>query len=140
MSNSFSSYDRFLIRAIVIVAYLGWAAYAALFVFRPPEIPSSAKSHGPFVTVALISVMLILWASFAVQKSPWTFYVYVTFPCYFWNQVLLRIVNPVHRWVRERRLGSYGSSLLQAGLVICILQCMVVCTHRMRFILFRLTR
>jgi hypothetical protein len=122
------------------VAYLGWAAYAALFVFRPPEIPSSPKSRGPFVTVVLISVLLILWGSFAVQKSPWTFYVYVTFPCYFWNQVLLRAVNPVHHWVREHTLGSYGSSLLQASLVICILQCMVVCIYRLRFITFRLTR
>jgi GPI ethanolamine phosphate transferase 1 len=138
ISNSFTSYDRFLLRAIVIVAYLGWAAYAALFVFRPPEIPSSAKSRGPFVTVILISVMLILWGSFFVQKSPWTFYVYVTFPCYFWNQVLLHAVNPVHRLVRERGLGSYGRFLLQASLVICILQCMVVGIYQLYFITFHL--
>jgi phosphatidylinositol glycan class N len=132
VSNSLSRYDRFLIRAIVMVAYLGWAAYAALFVFRPQDITPSAVSHRPSIaTVILILVMLIFWASFAVQKSPWTFYVYVTFPCYFWNQVILHAAHPVRSWIRERRFVSYGRSLLQASLVTGILQSMVVRIHQL---------
>ena len=129
-SDSFTRYDRFLIRGIVIVAYLGWAAYAALFIFRPPssDIPRS------ITTMISVSVMLMFWAMFAVQKSPMTFYVYVAFPCYFWNEVVLHAMEPVGSWFRERTLGFYGRSLIQAGLVIGVLQSMVVCTHRLQCI------
>jgi hypothetical protein len=130
-SNRLGSYDRFLIRTIVILAYLGWAAYAAIFVFRPQEVMSSKTPRGQYLTAILTSVMLLSWAIFAVQKSPWTFYVYVAFPCYFWHQVILHAMRPLQILVKERRFGSYGKSLIQAILVIGILQSMVVCIHEL---------
>jgi len=110
------------------VAYSGWIAYAALFIFRP-RTAVSEKSHGPLVVnVVSISVMLAFWTVFAVQKSPWTFYVYIVFPCYFWNQVILCASQPILNWFSrtgtERR--PHGNILMPASLVIVILQSMVV--------------
>lgn len=122
-----------MIRGIVTMAYLGWAAYAALFIFRPQ---SSGVSQGiSIVTVVSISVMLIFCAIFAIQKSPWTFYVYVAFPCYFWNQVILHAIRPVRIWFRGRTFRFYGTSLIQASLVIGVLQSMVVCIHHLQCII-----
>lgn len=35
-------------------------------------------------------VLAAFWGTFALQKSPWTFYLYVSFPVYFWQQFLTR--------------------------------------------------
>jgi phosphatidylinositol glycan class N len=116
------------------VAYLGWAAYAALFVFRPQDITSSEIPRGPFFTTLIsILVLLIFWGAFAIQKLPWTFYVYVAFPCYFWNQVILHGVRSTRSWVGAHRYGFYGRSFLQATLVIGILESMVVRNGRLQW-------
>src|SRR6202042_3404365 len=72
-----------------------------------------------------------------VQKSPWTFYVYVTFPCYFWNQVILHASQHVNVWFNqtERSFVSYGKALIQGSLAIGILQSMVVRIHRLHYLL-----
>jgi len=78
------TYDRFLIRGIVSAAYLGWAAYAVLHIVRPLDYRSSggklsslSASAMLFVTVGSWVVLLAFWTLFAVQHSPWSFYVYI---------------------------------------------------------------
>ncbi|KDQ23723.1 hypothetical protein PLEOSDRAFT_1094573 [Pleurotus ostreatus PC15] len=85
------TYDRFLIRAIVTVAYVGWAAYSSLYIFRPLKQLKAGSSRipsSPINTALSLAVLLSFWTVFALQRSPWTFYLYVAFPCYFWHQFL----------------------------------------------------
>ena len=119
--NIHHSYDRLLIRSIVIVAYLGWAIYASLYVFRPRP---GTGSH----TILMMTVLLAFWTVFAIQRSPWTFYVYVAFPCYFWNQVITHTAKPLMAWFRgsPKSCRIYAKRLFQAVLVVGVLQSMVV--------------
>ncbi|EIM84449.1 PigN-domain-containing protein [Stereum hirsutum FP-91666 SS1] len=51
---------------------------------------SPEPSSTPISTSTLLSsaVLTAFWALFAMQKSPWTFYIYVAFPVYFWGCVI----------------------------------------------------
>src|ERR1700677_4405304 len=80
----------------------------------------------PVVTMTAILVLLAFWTLFAIQRSPWTFYLYIMFPCYFWQQFLLKAARPLRIWVQAKDRGRtyYVKLLLQAGLVIATLQSM----------------
>ncbi|KAI6030169.1 Phosphatidylinositolglycan class N-domain-containing protein [Pisolithus marmoratus] len=122
------TYDRLLIRAIVIVAYLGWAAYTSISLL-PPVAPLSASRKWA-IDVGAIGVLLGFWAAFWIQKSPWTFYVYVAFPCYFWREFCSRGIPALRRCVSESSL-TYRNLFTQLILVISALQSMVLAyTHR----------
>ncbi|KAI6012879.1 Phosphatidylinositolglycan class N-domain-containing protein [Pisolithus microcarpus] len=122
------TYDRLLIRAIVIVAYLGWAAYASISLLPPVNSISTSRSR--VIDVGTVAVLLGFWAAFWIQNSPWTFYVYVAFPCYFWREFCSRGVPALRRCVFESSL-TYRSLFAQSILVISALQTMVVAyTHR----------
>ncbi|KAF8905948.1 Phosphatidylinositolglycan class N-domain-containing protein [Gymnopilus junonius] len=90
------TYDRFLIRAFVTAAYFGWAAYASLYLLRPLDnIPQAASflatsQAASALTVAGWTVLVGFWISFILQRSPWSFYIYIAFPCYFWHQFLVQ--------------------------------------------------
>lgn len=89
------TYDRFLIRAFVTAAYLGWAAYASLYLLRPLDnVPQAAivatSKVTSAITVASWAILVGFGISFAVQRSPWSFYVYIAFPSYFWHQFLVQ--------------------------------------------------
>lgn len=124
------TYDRLLIRIIVTLAYTGWAAYASIYILRPPPAPKSPfKSY-----VTLISAIVLLgsWTFFAIQRSPLTFYIYIVFPCYFWRQFLFQAFPLMKSRLKSR--GSqikYGSLLFLTLSVILVLQGMVAAyTHR----------
>jgi GPI ethanolamine phosphate transferase 1 len=121
------TYDRFLIRGIVSAAYMGWAAYAILHIVRPLDYPSlgskpAKNSTTLFVTVASWIVLLAFWTLFALQHSPWSFYVYIIFPCYFWWQVLVEICAVIPGWDNWRAT----SGLFRSGVSIVIKVVMVV--------------
>ncbi|KAG2120771.1 Phosphatidylinositolglycan class N-domain-containing protein [Suillus discolor] len=114
------TYNRVLIRIIVIVVYLGWSAYASLSICPLPA--SSVSDRQP-----------IFWALFAAERAPWTFYVYVTFPCYFWQQFALRGVPIVVQQFKssDRRGHFIDKVLFHLIIVVVVLQCMVAAyTHR----------
>ncbi|KAI0075163.1 PigN-domain-containing protein [Panus rudis PR-1116 ss-1] len=124
------TYDRTLIGAMVVVAYLGWIAYGAIAVLNIPPPPK------PKVTVWTVSLtsLLLSWSLFAVQRSPVTFYLYVTFPVYFWYQVLSQIDIP-KLFTKTQSQSTFISKLLRFAVsgivVVAILQSMVVAyTHR----------
>lgn len=124
------SYDRLMIRGIVIAAYLGWIAFGAVSILLPPE-PSQTSLGGLPFHLAATSVLGGFWAVFAKQRSPWSFYVYIVFPCYFWDQVLARASGPLLRGVREARVGSLIGYVLRGALVVAALQSMVVITSHL---------
>ena len=140
------TYDRFLIRGIVSAAYLGWAVYAILYIVRPLDSrPLTGKpasrftSTTLFVTVASCIVLLAFWTLFALQHSPWSFYVYITFPCYFWWRALVETSTAILDW-NDRRTASavvgsgyytkiyfWAAVVIKVVMVVLVLQGMVVC-------------
>jgi hypothetical protein len=57
---------------------------------------------------------------FTVQKSPFMFYVYIAFPCYFWQQFLVQIIPAVIAFkVQDKRMeGLYLRVLFNGGMTI----------------------
>lgn len=126
------TYNRVLIRIIVMIAYLGWSAYASLSIFPPPAFLVSNR-QGTVVRFATATILAIFWALFAAERAPWTFYVYVTFPCYFWQQFALHGVPIVVQQFKssDRRGPFIGRVLFHLVIVVVVLQCMVTAyTHR----------
>ncbi|KIM53349.1 hypothetical protein SCLCIDRAFT_1158169 [Scleroderma citrinum Foug A] len=116
------TYDRLLIRGIVIVAYLGWAAYASLSLLPPAAPLSATVKRG--IDITEIVTLLTFWMVFWTHKSPWTFYVYVAFPCYFWREFCLRGMLAFRQSVRQSSL-TYSKVCGQGILVVLALQSMV---------------
>ncbi|KAI4518455.1 PigN-domain-containing protein [Schizophyllum commune Loenen D] len=106
------TYERFLIRTLAVFAYTGWAALMTLYIFpsatdvgkataatNSSTAPTASRSTGALE--AVFGALLVgFFAFFAAQHSPWTYYLYVSFPVYFWY-TFARDGRPV-----LRRLGT----------------------------------
>ncbi|KIY52039.1 PigN-domain-containing protein [Fistulina hepatica ATCC 64428] len=120
------TYERFLIRAIAIAAYTGWAAYAALYIWKP-NLRSLVVDRVARTIFGLILVSH--WAVFALQKSPWTYYVYVVFPCYFWHQ-FATLGGPSLADLRWDQLRVLPLALRIVSIVAVLLSMVAGYTHR----------
>ncbi|KAF7559448.1 hypothetical protein G7046_g4688 [Stylonectria norvegica] len=85
------TYDWLFLRALVTVGYLGWIAYAittvvSLYVVQG-SIPPKRTVLG---SILFSSVLVALFASFIISKSPLTYYAYAFFPVMFWEEVYAR--------------------------------------------------
>lgn len=85
------TYDWLFLRALITIGYLGWIAYAlttvlSLYVLQH-SVPSQRNLLGFFF---FSSVLVGLYASFIVSKSPPTYYLYTFFPVLFWEEVYAR--------------------------------------------------
>ena len=114
-----------MIQGIVIAAYLGWIAFGAVSILLPATT-SVSQDALPF-HLATTSVLAAFWTLFAKQRSPWTLYIYILFPCYFWNQVLVRASAPLRKYVKQGQAGSVVGPVFHGALVFAALQSMVVC-------------
>ncbi|KIK68278.1 hypothetical protein GYMLUDRAFT_35656 [Collybiopsis luxurians FD-317 M1] len=88
------TYERTLIRAMVTVAYTGWAAWAGSWVFFRSASSASTKPTGSEAMVHMFSagVLLSVGGMFWVEHAPWTYYLYLGFPVFFWDRVLSKFV------------------------------------------------
>jgi phosphatidylinositol glycan class N len=120
------TYDRHLISGIVTAAYLGWAAYSSLYVFQPPT--STGDRVSTVVDLFSLSALFAFWTYFILQDSPWTFYIYILFPCYFWQQVAKNFYLSFRLWLSNGTPLS-AKALLWGVLAFAGLQSMVVCPH-----------
>ncbi|KAL1729115.1 Phosphatidylinositolglycan class N-domain-containing protein [Schizophyllum commune] len=90
------TYERFLIRALAVFAYTGWAALMTLYIFpsatdvgkataatNSSTAPTASRPAGA-LEAAFGSLLVGFFAFFAAQHSPWSYYLYVSFPVYFW--------------------------------------------------------
>ncbi|KAJ7292742.1 Phosphatidylinositolglycan class N-domain-containing protein [Mycena rebaudengoi] len=126
------TYERLLIRAMATAAYTGWAVYASLYIFRPVDKHSVKSSAQTFTTVFAGIILAAFWTLFALQRSPWTYYLYIAFPCYFWQQFFVQAL-PYLRASFSGQLERYGYGQvgLRSALVIAALQSMVAAyVHR----------
>lgn len=122
------TYDRFLIRGIVIFAYVGWVAYTTLYIFRPLDFVKAEEASGSISVHVMVAVILLgFWTWFALQHAPFTFYVYIAFPCYFWHQFLQQAMARLH----VPPCASYWKFLIGAGITFIAVQAMVVSRRRL---------
>ncbi|PSR79398.1 hypothetical protein PHLCEN_2v7043 [Hermanssonia centrifuga] len=125
------TYDRSLIRGIVISAYLGWIAFSAAHIL-PEEFVQPLQST--FALNAISAVILVaFWASFALQKSPATFYAYMAFPVYFWRHAIKATGGSVVALTKNPAVDRVALTkvIVRGCLVVAALQSMVVAyTHR----------
>jgi phosphatidylinositol glycan class N len=85
------TYDWLFLRALITIGYLGWIAFALTTVIDMHVIhgevdPSRTLAGSLFFS----SVLVVLYASFVVSKSPSTYYAYAVFPVAFWEEVFAR--------------------------------------------------
>ncbi|KAK0192589.1 Phosphatidylinositolglycan class N-domain-containing protein [Armillaria mellea] len=114
------TYERTLLRTIATIAYAGWAAYASLFVFKPGNFPAARQS--PVITATSYAVLTSFWGLFFAEQAPWTYYLYVTFPCYFWQRFLSQVlpllklstlkVSRWHVWTTISRVCLVSTALI----------------------------
>ncbi|KAJ7146305.1 PigN-domain-containing protein [Mycena epipterygia] len=125
------TYERMLIKGMATAAYIGWAAYASLFIFRPLDT-YSVKSRGRDAITAFALITLgAFWTLFAIQRSPWTYYLYIAFPCYFWQQFMVQALPLLRTSASQIHRLGYTRIVLYSCLVIAALQSMVAAyVHR----------
>ena len=108
---------------MVVIAYLGWAAYGATTILFSDHPPSFSTAISGIALAALGAS----WILFAIQKYPLTFYLYIIFPCYFWREALVGSSGPLVHLYRSGMLRGSVKTLLCTVFVIAALQSMVVC-------------
>ena len=107
---------------MVVIAYLGWAAYGATTIL----FPNSPTSFSTAISGVALVALATFWTLFAVQKYPLTFYLYVVFPCYFWREALVMSSGPLFELYPSGKLRGSTKLFFRALFVIAALQSMVV--------------
>ena len=126
MADIVERYDRVLLYGIVAIGYVGWALFSALSLLVVANKTSLVRS--PTITGVVFLTLLAFCGLFMVQRSPFTYYLYVVFPCYFWHEIL-QTIKPY--W--EKTSFVLDGPLFSAGgfgtLCLCLfaLLSMVVC-------------
>lgn len=85
------TYDWLFLRALITIGYFGWIMYAITTVINLHVLQGTVVPiRNMTVTAAFIGVLVLLYASFIVSKSPLTYYAYAAFPVFFWEGVTTR--------------------------------------------------
>jgi len=129
---------------VAVFAYVGWGMYAALSIglFRSSsklgngvdekangDVQTKRKQTNTLGSTLALFVYLGFSALFWVEEAPWTYFVYVAWPCWFWGEVvgeLLSIATSGDSFTSTWQLGSIARTVMSLGTVGGILGCMVV--------------
>ena len=85
------TYDWLFLRALITVGYLGWIAYAFTTVIDLHVIQGASIPNRNFISLAAFSsILVLLYGSFIVDRSPFMYYLYAFFPVFFWEEVFAR--------------------------------------------------
>jgi phosphatidylinositol glycan class N len=112
------TYDWLFLRALITVGYLGWIAFAITTVVDLHVLHGRIETSRTNVgTVFFSSVLVGLYASFVVSKSPYTYYAYAIFPVAFWEEVYVR-----RNVIIEGKKALFGHVTSTGELVVSILK------------------
>lgn len=115
------TYDRTLLRTIVTFAHIGWMLYSSLYIIRPLDKPAVLNTKRTMKILPLVTA-IVCWAVFFVQRSPWSYYFYVSFPAYFWFQFIRQGVPYLSTPAIRVRLGrGLRENLVQTVLALSAL-------------------
>lgn len=85
------TYDWLFLRALITIGYLGWISFALTTTIDLHVLHGKTEtSRTMFSNIFFSSVLVTLYASFIVSKSPITYYAYAIFPVGFWEEVFAR--------------------------------------------------
>lgn len=124
------TYDWLFLRALVTIGYLGWIAFALTMVVDLHVLQGKTETLRTwFSTVFFSSILVLLFASFIVSKSPITYYAYAIFPVAFWEDVFARRQALLAgRTALLGHITSAGGTLafiLKAGVFVGVVQSLV---------------
>ena len=108
------TYDWLFLRALITLGYLGWIAFALTTVIDLHVLHGQTETSRTFLgTVFFSSILLLLYGSFILSKSPLTYYAYAVFPVAFWEEVYARRKSLVEgRKALFGHIKSAGGSLM----------------------------
>ena len=85
------TYDWLFLRALITIGYLGWIAFALTTVIDLHVLHGKTETSRSTVGMTFFSsILVLLYSSFIVSKSPLTYYAYAIFPVAFWEEVYAR--------------------------------------------------
>ncbi|BDD56036.1 Glycosyl phosphatidyl inositol anchor synthesis [Monascus purpureus] len=124
------TYDWLFLRTIVTLGYLGWIAYSLTTVIHLHVLHGTSDSHRTLSSSMFFSSILVaLFSILLYQGSSWRYYLYVSFPVFFWEEVFARRKALVAgRKIILSRVHSFGGYLtfgLQAALFLGVLEALV---------------
>ena len=131
------TYDWLFLRALITVGYLGWIAFALTTVIDLHVLHGKTETSRTLLgTVFFSSVLVLLYSSFIVSKSPFTYYAYAIFPIGFWEEVYARRKSLVEgRKALFSHITSAGGSvvfILKASVFLGLIESLVSMSKAMR--------
>lgn len=115
------TYDWLFLRALITLGYLGWIAFALTTVIDLHVLHGKTETSRTLAgTVFFSSVLVALYASFVISKSPLTYYAYAIFPVGFWEEVYAR-----RKALAEGRRVLFGHVTTAGGSFILVLKAVI---------------
>ncbi|KAH8783628.1 GPI ethanolamine phosphate transferase-like protein [Hyaloscypha finlandica] len=112
------TYDWLFLRALITTGYLGWIAFALTTVIDLHVLHGKTETSRTLLgNIFFSSILLSLYASFIVSKSPFTYYAYAIFPVGFWEEVYAR-----RNALIEGRKALFGHITSAVGFVVLLLK------------------
>jgi phosphatidylinositol glycan class N len=85
------TYDWLFLRALVTLGYLGWITYAITTVIDIHVLHGAISDERTLTsTITFSSILVLMYSSFVIDRSPLTYYAYAVFPVFFWEEVFAR--------------------------------------------------
>lgn len=111
------TYDWLFLRALVTMGYLGWIAYALTTVIDLHVLHGSVEPQRTFVSnVVFSSLAVALFSLLLVQRSYITYYLYASFPLFFWEEVFA--MRAALRKGRAMLFNSVSNKSSQASTIL----------------------
>lgn len=115
------TYDWLFLRTLITIGYLGWIAFALTTVIDLHILHSKTETSRTLAgTIFFSSILVTLYGSFIISKSPLTYYAYAIFPVGFWEEVYAR-----RKVIAEGRKVLLGHVTSAGGSFMLILKVLV---------------
>ncbi|KAG5978156.1 Glycosyl phosphatidyl inositol anchor synthesis [Claviceps digitariae] len=125
------TYDWLFLRALITVGYLGWMSYAITTVVDMFVVRENVPVQRTFLgTAAFTAVLVALYASFFISRSPASYYLYSLFPVVFWEEVFAHRESLVRGkallFANVQSTGGVLTLLLHSAVYVIVIQLLAV--------------
>ncbi|RDD47130.1 GPI ethanolamine phosphate transferase 1 [Trichoplax sp. H2] len=111
--NYYHNYDRLFLSIMIASGFVGWILYIVLFLIKKhtnnSDIfkvkPTGATETIPKIDSVFVVISLIAFLFLFAQRSPFTHYIYVMVPNFFWSQIL-RQRKILSERINDTRIGD----------------------------------